>query len=480
MRFRDAAGRGSGRRRLVGLLAAVTVLAACDTSPPAAPDQQPPRTKAAADTPFANCDQVPCTGVLRGARYEVKLPERWNGTLLLWSHGYRSSEPTAGAALQSNPESAPSAAVAKALLGKGYALAGSAYARNGWAVTDGVSAGEVLHDWFSRHVGKPRRTYVWGASLGGLITATLAEKHPDWVTGVAPVCGVLAGAKLTFDLALDTTYAIKTLLYPEMKLVRYSSVAEARANFTGAYNAIATASQDSRSGVSKLLLIASLVDAPMTSVDADGRDAASRLKAIVGSLVTAAFYGTVVRWDLEQRAGGNPSSNVATDYSTRVTAAEADVAQGLAAGSVARGFTLLAQGQRVAADPQAREKVAELGNPSGVLRDPTVTLHTAIDPLVVVQNQSVFKARVAAAEGAGTAQLLQLFTKAPRRYTKAPYGAGHCNFTLTQWTGTIAVLDRMVDTGVRPRSADIVKAFGKDPGLALDYVAPPWPAPNAR
>ena len=52
----------------------------------------------------------------------------------------------------------------------------SAYASNGWAVADGIKAGEDLHAFFAETVGKPNRT--WGASLGGLITQALAECNP--------------------------------------------------------------------------------------------------------------------------------------------------------------------------------------------------------------------------------------------------------------------------------------------------------------
>ena len=59
---------------------------------------------------------------------------------------------------------------------------------------EGVAAAEDLHSWFVKNVAEPRRVYVWGESLGGLITEMLAEKHRDWVSGAAPMCGVLAGA----------------------------------------------------------------------------------------------------------------------------------------------------------------------------------------------------------------------------------------------------------------------------------------------
>lgn len=475
MRGGSGAGRQPVALRAAALLALAALLLGCDSSRAAGPgaDSAPtPDTQLS----IANCDQVPCTGTLGGARYEIRLPATWNGTLLLWSHGYRASvRAPSSREILTHPESAPSAEVADTLLSQGYALAGSGYSRSGWAVTEGVTAGEQLYHRFVTLVGKPRRTYVWGASLGGLITQLLAEKNPDWISGSAPVCGVLAGANHSLDLALDVTYAIKTLLYPQLKLARYASAADARAAFDGAYKAIATARRDQRDGVPKLMLIAALVDAAAASPNEDGHDATSRLNATVASLATATLYSTVLRWEVEQRAGGNPSSNLATDYSARVTVAEAAAPQVLSPGSVARNLALLAQGQRVSPEPAARRAAASLGSPSGTLHDPTVTMHTTVDPLVVVQNESAFRTRVAGASGGGTAKLLQVYIGAPNRYTNAPYGAGHCSFTARHWAAVVAVLDLMVRQGKRPTDNEITKVFGADSGLALDFVPPPWP-----
>ena len=106
---------------------------------------------------------------------------------------------------------------------------------------DGVAADEALHTFFVDKIGTPDRVYVWGDSLGGLITETLAEKHPEWVSGAAPLCGVLGGGNLNLDLALDVAYAVKTLIYPDLKLTGFASHDEAVANWQGAYDAITKA-----------------------------------------------------------------------------------------------------------------------------------------------------------------------------------------------------------------------------------------------
>lgn len=86
---------------------------------------------------------------------------------------------------------------------------------------------------FVERVGRPDRTYVWGDSLGGLITQLLAERHPDWVDGAAPLCGVLGGTNRNFDLALDLAFAVKALVDPKFKISGYASYEEAVAAFEG-------------------------------------------------------------------------------------------------------------------------------------------------------------------------------------------------------------------------------------------------------
>ena len=133
---------------------------------------------------------------MTGAAYEIQLPKKWNGTLVIYNHGYRTAEPAPPdfAPVDKSAVPAGGAEVAGKLLDEGYALAASAFRTNGWDVLDAVAADEALHTFFVDKVGKPDRVYVWGDSLGGLITETVAEKHPEWVSGAAPLCGVLAEA----------------------------------------------------------------------------------------------------------------------------------------------------------------------------------------------------------------------------------------------------------------------------------------------
>ena len=443
-------------------------------------DLQQREQSAATDVSFTGCDEAQCSGELDGAAYEIRMPDTWNGTLLIYSHGYRQAEPSPPDfdPVDTTPAPAPSEEVGEALLAEGYALAGSAFASNGWDVDDGVAAGEALHDFFVEEIADPDRTYVWGDSLGGLITQTLAEKHPDWVSGAAPLCGVMAGGNLNLDLALDVAYAVKTLIYPDLKLTGFASHDEAVENWEGAFDAITEAGGDVKTGVPSILLVAALVDAPTQTKTYDGASVESQVRARAESILTALGYGTYGRYEIEQRVGGNPSGNEDVDYSARVSEDEQALIETVSPGATRDLLSSVQNGERVTADPAAREKFDRMGNPTGDLQDPTLTMHTTADPLVLVQNQGVFADRVEAAQQR-SGDLVQLYVTPPSSYseeTGAPYGAGHCNFTTEQRVAAVTLLDQWVRKGVFPAPRAIDEAFGGDEAVTQAYQPAPWPA----
>lgn len=416
------------------------------------------------------CTAALCSGTRGGAAFKIETPAKgaWNGTLVIWSHGYRSagpipSDPLSSTATLTPPdttaEDAPADEIAQSLLGQGYALAGSAYKSNGWAVQDGVAADKDLYSYFASTFGTPKRVYVWGASLGGLVTQTLAEKPPAWLSGAAPLCGVLGGTNLNLDLALDVAYAVKKLIYPGLTLTGFSSQEEAVQQWQAAARAVAAAATKGGPAITAdLLAIKAISGAPSRTANYDGHDATSQGSAIVESIVTALGYGTWGRYDIEQRLGGDPSQNDPAGYAARIDASTRTLINAVAPGQLARVDQALASGPAVTADPAVRAKADTLGNPSGAIAVPTVTMHTEDDPLVISQNENVFAQR-ADGKGDSSGLLVQILTAPPKTYTKAPYGAGHCNFTATELGGVVTLLDGWVRHGQYPGSGAIAQAL---------------------
>jgi len=467
---------------VAGLVAALTVTGCSGHGSTPLSSRQQSVQSSDDNVSFHNCG-VQCTGEFDGAKYTIKLPAKWNGTLLLYSHGYRFAAPappnfdavqTNAQVTSDDTDGTGSDPVSTKLLAEGYALAGSAYKSNGWAVADGVSAGEQLHDKFVQLVGKPKRTYVWGDSLGGLITEIIAEQNPSWVDGAAPMCGAVAGPNYNFDVALDVAFAVKALIYPQLKLTGYASAEDAANNWKAAAAAVEKAAADTAGGgTAKVLYIAALADAPSATATYDGHDLTSQVKAKVEALLTALAFGTSGRYELEQRVGGDPSQNSQANYDGRIDQSEAALIQ-LAGGNVSKLNQTLDAAAKLSADSSARAGIEKLGDTTGALTAPTITMHTEDDPLVLVQNETVFLNRVAGKNQTG--KLVQLYVAPPATYPEssgAPYGAGHCNFSDGQRTGLITALDNWVRRGVYPNQAGLGSVLGA--GLDPAYVPGPWP-----
>ncbi len=470
--------------RAAAAAAACTLLVGCsaasEADEPDAGQGSQPSVSAPAAVAFTDCGEA-CKGEIDGAKYRILLPDEWNGTLLLYSHGYRSpsspnpdAPPTSTLAEPSPGYNDGGAPLARSLLNDGYALAGSGWASNGWAVDDGVKANTDLYEFFTDTVGTPERVYAWGDSLGGLVTMETLEANPDWVSGAAPLCGVVGGIVPNMDLALDVQYAVRELIDPSLQTTGYDSADTAVQELTTSARKVvdAAAGPDTRADV---LALALLVDAALRTQTQDGNTAESRVQAAAEAAVNALTFGTVGRWDIEQRFGGNISDNTDTDYAARLSAEDRTMLDEVGGpGTAERIVATLDAGTREAADPRAVARAQRRGGePSGTIDAPTITLHTAADPLVGVQNQTLLR------ETSGpTDQLVQLYTVAPCAYPPspgAPYGAGHCYFTPESRVGMIDLLDQWVRAGQPPTEDSVLDAFGSGSGFDPEYLPGPWP-----
>ena len=102
----------------------------------------------------------------------------------------------------------------------------------------------------------------------------------------------------------------------------------------------------------------------------------------------------------------------------------------------------------IEAKQSARNYVRNNTDFNGKIRNPILTVHTIIDPLLVVANESAFRELNASA---GREDLLfQTFTT----------GVGHCNLTGPQILTSIGAIDAWVRTGVRPTAASFPAPLG--------------------
>src|SRR5829696_2834119 len=98
---------------------------------------------------------VDLVGELDGAPVRDPVPADWNGTLVLYAHGYRDLADHAGEVDDRSVSAFVNNATEQAMLDAGFAIAGSAYSTNGWAVSEGIDDMKALAQHFKHVVGKP-------------------------------------------------------------------------------------------------------------------------------------------------------------------------------------------------------------------------------------------------------------------------------------------------------------------------------------
>ena len=197
------------------------------------------------------------TGDIGGAKFQIDIPQPWNGTLVLWSHGYEVPSPNPPGI----PSDAPADAVKGWLLDHGYALAASSYSRRGWALQQAFHDQIAVLDHFDTlGFGHPTRTIAWGASLGGIITAGLIQLNPERFTGAIPLCGVLAGGPGVWNEGLDGEFVFKTLLAPNSAL-QLVNITDPVGNLQLADQVI-TLAHATPQGRARLALVAAVGDLP--------------------------------------------------------------------------------------------------------------------------------------------------------------------------------------------------------------------------
>jgi hypothetical protein len=408
-----------------------------------------------------------------GSAYVMDVPAGWNGTVLLYSHGYAPD----GAP---NPaQNAPGDAVREALLAAGYAQIGSSYPETGWVVEQALPAQLATLDEFRVRFGPPRRTIAWGTSMGGMVTTGLAERHGHRFAGSLSMCGLQQGAVANFNNTLDPLFALRTLLAPgsATPLVRLPDQATALAA-VGELTAALDAAQQTPAGRARIALAAALHNIPAWTDPAapepapDDFDTAQRNQFDV--LHGTIFVGLSWRQEAEQHAGGNMSWNTGVDYARLLARsplrAEVRALYARAGQSLRADLAALAAAPRIAADPAAVRYMTRNISFGGRLARPMLTIHTTGDPLVPVQVQHAYADAVA--DAGGSRLLRQAYV----------HRAGHCTFTTGEMLAALLTLEDRIDTG-RWRGTD--PAALNQLAASLDPAATPGyahyqPAPYPR
>ena len=473
-----------------------------------------------------------------GAKYEIAMPKKFNGTLLVWSHGIRKNSnlpaipvvAPKGYLVDNSAEIAPTPDIAAKLLKQGFALAGSGVQTQGWNLAEQVLATTIVIDQAIATFPAIDRVAAWGASLGGLSSQILAETNPGLVEAVAPLC--LSDSALTeITMAGDFLWGVKTLFDPTIKLANYSAGAAGyvemvtdigkvltvfgtlsaaiKANpLAPTWPATSTAPATLkgipvRSAVLLLGLISGISTQSTTFDSSSGPKGPletsfglviSPALAVLENGAQAAILAVVANYDMELRAGGVVFDNSKTNYAARL-GDDGDVyAAGLSGKTATAGMlgylsALNPAAPRVAADASAVASMKALGEISGKITVPTITLAATADHITPPGATQYLINQYNSAIASGDSKkglLVNIWNKPADEYTKfdaagspitpakTTNGTEHCNFTESQFMMIAKMLTDSAKSGKAPTAKTVAAAIKKDKNLFVDpnYTAP--------
>lgn len=386
------------------------------------------------------------TGTIDGANYRIGIPDGWNGgKLVVYAHGYRDKADNPGEVDDTSADSNPGGEALEAgLMAMGYAVAGSAYSDNGWAVQEGISDTLALTNHFSDTYGEPSRTILWGFSMGSVVAFKSIELHPDVYDGAIPACAVGAGASRAWDASMAMGLAYHAAFgWPEA-WGTYNDLPET-IDFETEVLPILGPQIVNPANFGHFEFMRLVTDIP----------AQEFYTGTIWLAVDMAF-STESRAELERRAGGSPTQNANHIYS--LTDDEKTYLTGLGVDPDAL-LAAMNEETNIEADPAARAYLESYADYTGNIQNPVLTLHTREDSLVGTSHETVYAETVEAAGASDN--LVQTYTDA----------FGHCTFSGDQLVTTLVAMDTWLETGTAPTAANFPTTLGFLP----DFNPGPWP-----
>lgn len=373
------------------------------------------------------------SGVLNEATFKVRVPANWNGTLLVYAHGYGYLErlDPAEAFNMSYADAAPQGvAMEESLLSQGYALAGSTFGSvPGWQVKEGIRDTISLISYFKGQVGKPDRVIVIGYSMGSVIALNIAEEHGKAVDGVIAGCTIAAGTSLLWDYVGALSLAYDTAFGWPAAWGTWA-VSKSDVNFFAEVLPVLATQISDPANFGKFEFIRLFTNMPVEDFYYGSQ-----------GLFKDMFFATQGRAEMQARAGGPVSA-----VNTHLYAMHPQAKGYLATLGVNADAYLAAMNNKTTVTvknsvARYREKYSDF---SGNLQVPVISMHNTIDAMVPAYYEPVLLS-LAQKQGKN-GNLVQIYSDSP----------GHCNFQPTELLEAVQAMEDWLDTGVRPERSSFI------------------------
>lgn len=296
-----------------------------------------------------------------GAIYRICMPSTvpYNGRLVVWAHGFQTSGTQVSIPedqLAVNGQSLP-----ELVNGLGFGFATTSYAKTGLAVRQGTADVLDLVNLYRAEQGAPTKVYLTGASEGGLITALLAEQHPEAFSGALAVCGPVGDFAYQMEYLGDARAAFQ-YFFPELiPGDPFRPAPELAAGWDDYYAATvkpALLAPANRKKLKQWVKAAKLPFDPKKSLSTM-EDAA---RQVLG-------YAVMDMEDARETLGGMPFGNLDRQY---------------------KGAALNREVPRAAADAAALAEMRANYDTGGRPGIPLITVHTSLDPQVPYRHEKLY------------------------------------------------------------------------------------------
>lgn len=352
-----------------------------------------------------------------GALYQICVPDAgWNGTLIVWSHGYVPPGLPLTIRNMFGDLSLPDT------LGLfGYAFATTSFSKNGLAIRQGMEDLVDLVAIFNAQNEAPTRTYIMGVSLGAATSTLTLEENADKFDGGIAMCGPYGDFQRELDYLTDTRvlfdYFFPDLLPGTAVNVPQPLIADWE-NVSNTTVVPALASSANVTQVNQLLSTSQVAfdtQVPTTTVEA---------------LINVLSLNVLGSNDGVATLGGQPYDNRERTY------------MGSLNDDMLNQFVT-----RFAASQAALDEVAQHYETDGQIQVPLVMMHTTLDPVMPYWHATDYQMKVDTA-GRGLLYMHQAF----ERY-------GHCQFTQQEILGALTALNQMVDNNIMIHTVNLPLIF---------------------
>src|SRR5213594_1710820 len=348
-------------------------MASCARRSPMAPDAARATSGAparlGASAPKVNAETTLEGDIGPGAHYVISVPENWNGDLVLYAHGY--TAPIFPVGLPPGEEVLVEGLRTIALQ-TSFAFAYSSYSQTGLGLRDAAQRTDQLASIFTSRVAEPRRTFLIGASFGGLVALKLVEAHPERFAGLLTLSGMLGGVQAEIDY-VSHVRVLFDYFYPG---VLPGNLYELPADFDLLQDLVGPVSAAIGANPQPAILMTQITQTPIPF---------SSGPELGQSIIQALVLQAVELRDLLDRTHGQGFfDNTQTVYT-------GNLPPELLA-------DLNARVARYSDGPFARHFLDRYYEPTGDLRVPVVSLHTSLDPVVPIFHETIYRS-LAEAQG---------------------------------------------------------------------------------